>query len=66
MKGFMIYLFSTHPKYDPSDKEACTTMLDQWLERLIIIFGFTTIVGDASSAKLLGFVESLRHECGKK
>ena len=57
-------LFS--PKYYPSDEEVRITMSEQWLERLIIKFRFTAVESDASRAKLLEFVETLRHECENK
>ena len=50
-------------KYYPSDEAVCLTMYEQWLERLIKIFGLMAVEGHASRAKLLEFVENLRHEC---
>jgi hypothetical protein len=44
-----------NPKYYPSDEEVRITMLEQWLERLIITFGLMAVGSDASGAKLLGF-----------
>ena len=44
------------PKYYPSGEEVCTTMLEQWLERLIIKFGLTVV---ESNARRVEFVETL-------
>ena len=51
------------PKYYPSDEDVHITMLEEWLERLIIKFGLTEAKSYASRVKLLEFVETLRHEC---
>lgn len=46
-----------------SDEEVLITMSEQCLERLIIKFRMTAVESDASKAKLLEFVENLKHEC---
>ena len=52
--------------YHPSDEEVRITMSHQWLKRLIVKFGLTTVENDASRAKLLDFWKTLRHECENK
>ena len=54
-----------NPKNYPSD-EVCITILEQWLEKLNIKFRLMTIESNASRAKLVKFVETLRHECVKR
>jgi hypothetical protein len=54
-----------NPKYYPSD-EVHITISQQGLERLIINFGLMVVESDVSRAKLLEFVETLRHECENK
>lgn len=41
-------------------------MSKQWLERLNIKFGSMALGSDARRARLLVFVETLRHECENK
>jgi hypothetical protein len=53
-------------KYCPNDEEVCITMLKQLLEIFFIKFGSTVVESNASRAKLLEFVETLRHECENK
>lgn len=43
-----------------------TNMSEQWLERLIIKLGLMAVESDTSSAELVKFVETLRHECVNK
>ena len=52
------------PNYYPSNEVVCITMSKQWLKRLFINFGLATVDSNASRAKLLKFVETLRHEKG--
>ena len=46
---------------NPCDKGICITMSEQWLARLIIKLGLTVVESDASKAKLLEFIKTLRN-----
>ena len=53
-------------KYYPSDEEARITMSKQWLEKLFIKSRSTTVESNASRAKLLEFVKTLKYEYENK
>ena len=57
-KGSMIYLFSMHQNFPVQSIIQVMTMLEQWLEKLIIKFGLTAIESDASRVELHEFVKT--------